>query len=658
MRNPLARLLCFALLTAPAASAQPKPAQKPNVLVVTVDTLRADRLGCYGYAQARTPHIDRLAAQGIRFERAYATAPLTLPSHCTVFTGTYPMFHGVRDNSGYVLSDRRHTLAELFKDEGYSTGAFVGAFVLDSKFGLQQGFDRYFDDFDLARFESVSPGYIQRTGDEVVREALSWLAAAPRPFFAWVHLYDPHDPYTPPQPYAARHPNRPYDGEIEFTDHNVGTLLRWLQDNQLYDDTLIALLGDHGESLGEHGEAKHGLFIYDATLRVPWIVRLPGGAGLGRTVAENVSLADFFPTVVQLLKLDRSRATEAQGRGLTGLMLGKGGPQRADLYAESFYPNLQFGWSPLRALVSGQWKYILAPEPELYDLVSDPGETRNLASERSALASRFQENLEGLATRYANRSAEDSAEQRPDAETLAKLQSLGYVALSAGKASAQDYRNLPDPKKQIGLYNRLTDLFGLSAAGKHKETIPGYQRVVKEQPSLKIAWYKLGQAHFFTGDYPAALESFKKAIELGGEDALAVFDLAQTYRRLRRPQDAKAGFQRTVELDPSHYRAMTNLGVIYKNEGNIPQAIAEFERALKIAPNSIQALGNVGVAYSLAGQDEQGVAALRKAIALSPDNALLHANLGAVYRKMGKLEEARRELETARRLNPRLFQRQ
>ena len=321
-------------------------AEPSNCLLITIDTIRADRLGCYGYQKGQTPVIDRLAREGVLFERAFSAVPLTLPAHASILTGTYPFYHGIRDNSGFVLPVRLVTWAEALKPVGYASGAFVGAFVLDSKFGLDQGFDNYFDNFDLSQFENVSPGYIQRTGDEVVKEAIEWLEGRVRKrFFAWVHLYDPHDPYAPPEPFASRHPGQPYDGEIEFTDSNLGVLFNWMRDHGAYDNTLIILVGDHGESLGEHGEDKHGFFVYNATLHVPLIIRLPQGERGGQQIAENVSIVDLFPTAMQLLKVPRDLVPEVQGTGLASLIFGRVRRSRPDLYAETFYPYLQFGWS-------------------------------------------------------------------------------------------------------------------------------------------------------------------------------------------------------------------------------------------------------------------------------------------------------------------------
>jgi tetratricopeptide (TPR) repeat protein len=570
-------------------------------------------------------------------------------------TGTYPSFHGVRDNSGFVLPPEQVTLAEVLKKGGYSTAAFVGAFVLDSKFGLNQGFDYYYDNFDLTRFENVSPGYIQRTGDLVVKEAVRWLQANRRkPFFVWVHLYDPHDPYTPPQPYLSRHPGLPYDGEVEFSDANVGTLVGWMKKNGAYDDTLVAVVGDHGESFGEHQEEKHGFFIYNATLHVPMIVRFPGGAHGGKTIPQNVGTVDLMPTLAQILQIEKSQLPSVQGSGLLSLMLGKNPNYRADLYAECYYPRFQFGWSQLRAIISSAHKYILAPQPELYDLSKDFGESRNMAAENGVLANRLRDNLRALMARSAPASA-SRAQSNLDAQTIEKLRSLGYVSLSMGKNGAEDYQSLPDPKDQIGNYNEIVALFELASRGEYDKVIPRYREIVQTQPNLKLVHYKLGEAYFHNGDYPAAVEQFKRAIELGGEDALATFDLAQAYLKMNRIDDAVLGFQRTVQMDPSHYRAHTNLGVLYKNQGKIREAISEFERALEVVPNSVFALGNLGVAYSMAGQPEKGAQILKRAIQLSPENALLYANLGLVYQRLGQAAEAEKQFEIARRLNPRLF---
>jgi tetratricopeptide (TPR) repeat protein len=330
--------------------------------------------------------------------------------------------------------------------------------------------------------------------------------------------------------------------------------------------------------------------------------------------------------------------------------------RQVNLYAESYYPNQNFGWSPLRALISDRFKYVLAPTPELYDLGADFAERRNLAHENRALAGQMEEQLRALISQF-SAGARPVADHQPDAETLERLQSLGYVALAPSRAEVLDVDSLPDPKDQIGVYNRIAELFELSQQERHDETIKGYREILGEQPQLKIVRYKLGQAYFHTGNYAAALKQFKKTIELGGDSALAVFALSQTYMRLKQSDEAIVGFEQTLKLDPGHYRARINLGVLYKNQGKLPEAIAQLEEAIKLAPDSVMALSNLGVSYSLVGEHGRSIELLKRAVDLEPSNAVLHANLGLAYRKNGQEVLAKAALDKARTLNPSLFQR-
>lgn len=652
-----AACLIFALSSTTASQRSPAPSARPNLLLITIDTLRADRLGSYGYKPARTPILDALAREGVRFERAFSPVPLTLPAHASILTGVYPSFHGVRDNSGFVLSPEHTTLAEILKKAGYQTAAFVGAFVLDSKFGLDQGFDYYHDNFDLSRYENISPGYIQRTGDEVVRETTGWLESQvknKRPFFVWTHLYDPHDPYTPPEPYRSQHPGSPYDGEIEFTDFNVGALLRWLRQNGVYDDTLVVVVGDHGESLGEHGESKHGFFLYNAALHVPLIFKLPGGKYAGRAIADSVSSVDIFSSILQVFDLGRTEMQKAQGKGFLSLILGKNPSYRAELYAETYYPRLQFGWSEIRAVITNKYKYLLLPEPELYDLEQDFVEKNDLASDRSVVANQMRATLKTLIRRYNAPAGASKSKTELDPETREKLRSLGYISYSMGDLGSDEVSNLHNPRKEIETYNEIVSLFELGSQGDYRAVIPRYERILKAQPTLKIVQYKLAQAYFQTGNYEAALAGYKKAIELGGDAALATYDLALTYLKLGRAADAVLGFQRTVELDPAHHRARTNLGLLLKNQGKFLEAIQQLEAAIKLAPRSLIALNNLGIAYSMAGRNQEAEATLRSAIEIAPKDGLVRANLAAVLHRMGRAEEARQEMEQARKLDSRI----
>ena len=366
----------------------------PNLLLITLDTLRADRLGCYGYARAKTPHLDRLASEGVRFETALAQVPLTLPSHTTLFTGTYPARHGIRDNGGYFLSPELKTLAELAQGEGYRTGAFISAFVLDSKWGLDRGFDTYYDQFDLSRYERISLGSVERIAEDTVHEFLPWLeSVGERPFLAWVHLYDPHAPYDAPEPFASEFADRPYDGEVAYVDAAVGRILGFLRGRTLDESTIVVVAGDHGEGLGDHRELTHGNFVYDSTLRVPLILRLPDRRHAGLEIERQVGLIDLFPTLAELLQV--RVPDQNQGRSLLPLI---GGEQISEspLLAESMYPRLHYGWSEVVALRTQRFKFIDTPRPELYDLGSDPAESRNLVEEKANVARGMKSKLDEL----------------------------------------------------------------------------------------------------------------------------------------------------------------------------------------------------------------------------------------------------------------------
>src|SRR6266571_8313472 len=380
------------LLICPGLWAESKPAL--NVVIITIDTLRADHLGCYGYGQIRTPNIDALASESARFEHSYTPVPVTLPAHTVIFTGTYPAFSGIHDFSGNKLNPKQATLASVLQRQGYTTGAVIGSAVLDSRFGLNQGFDFYYDHFDFNRLQESNLDAMERPGNVVTDVALDWLGKnAQAKFFLWMHLYDPHYPYRPPAPYSEQYKDRLYDGEIAFADAQVGRLLQFLKEKNLYRNTLIMLVGDHGESLGEHGEKTHGFFIYNATLHVPLIVHMPVSHGptprsgasekVTEPVAEPINLADLMPTVLEIVKLDLPSGV--QGRSLVPLLAAKGKMESASLYAETFLPRLHFNWSELRGVETENYHFIDAPKPELYDLAKDPGETQNLYADKQAV---------------------------------------------------------------------------------------------------------------------------------------------------------------------------------------------------------------------------------------------------------------------------------
>ena len=404
-------------LAALQAAAQTPPKPAPNVVLITIDTLRPDHVGCYGYKQIKTPNIDALATDGTRFDRAFAVVPVTLPSHTSILTGTYPMFSGMHDFSGNKLSPLQPTLASILKQAGYRTGAVIAAAVLDSRFGLNQGFDFYYDHFDFNRLDEANLDEMERPGNLVADVALNWLEKdertknSQRKFFLWMHLYDPHAPYHPPEPYAREYAAHPYDGEIAFADEQVGRLVRFLKEKGIYQNTIIVLCGDHGEGLGEHGEKTHGFFIYNATMHVPLIIRLPdelpGQAPektVARTLADPVSLVDLMPTVLAALGLQVP--SQVQGRNLLPEIRSDSTAPDAQayrdrtLYGETFLPRIHFDWSELRGSENTKYHFIDAPRPELYDLAKDPGELHNLFTEKSAVAEEMRAKLTALIRDY------------------------------------------------------------------------------------------------------------------------------------------------------------------------------------------------------------------------------------------------------------------
>ena len=425
-----------------------------NVVVITLDTTRADRLGAYGY-RVQTPNLDGLAREGVLFEQTESVTPLTLPAHGSLFTGRFPPSHGVRGNGGFFSDADHTTLAEVLKERGFQTGGFVGAYVLDSTWGLDQGFDTYLDGFDAPTFKWRSHGHLQRRADEVIDSALAWLDhAASSRFFAWLHFYDPHAPYEPPEPYATMHADEPYVGEIGFVDAQIGRVLAFLGQRDLVDRTIVVAVGDHGESLGEHGERTHGFFIYESAMRVPFIVRAPFGKMRGRRVSDIVRTVDVMPTVLDMLGMPSPPGIE--GTSLVPLMTGAVRELGLDAYAETLYPLHRFGWSDLRMLRSGRFKLIAAPRPELYDLAVDPREQLNLYDQQRALGQRLATRLRQMEERFASRAIPGAAAE-PTADQLARLATLGYVGRAVTGASGADNREgRADPKDQIDLYNSMT----------------------------------------------------------------------------------------------------------------------------------------------------------------------------------------------------------
>ncbi|MGE3276284.1 MAG: sulfatase-like hydrolase/transferase [Vicinamibacterales bacterium] len=606
-----------------------------NVLVVTLDTTRADRLGAYGDTSGATPTLDRLAADGVVFEHAVSPAPLTLPAHSTLFTGEDPPFHGVRDNGGYILDGSRQTLAETLKAGGWATGGFIGAFVLDAKFGLDQGFDEYVDEFDINQRpgEGFALGDIARPAAEVVDHALPWLEAhkASR-FFAWLHFYDPHSPYEPPEPFRTRFASRPYLGEIAYVDAQLARVLAWLDAQGLRDRTLVVVLGDHGESLGEHGEGTHGLFVYEGTQHVPLIVRAPYAGLAGRRVPAIVRTEDVMPTILTLT--GQAVPSSVRGTSLVPLMTGAAADLELDAYSESIYARNHFGWSELRAFREGRYKLIDAPRPELYDLELDPGETTNIFEDRQALGDRLR-----LEIRRLDREAASGAPAAPaaiDPETRERLAALGYVG-SFTDVAIPEGETRADPKDKIDVFNRMLQ----AREGRAGDPIAALEAIVADDPQIVDAWTMIGNEYFRRHEYAKAVPYYQKALALSPGYDLATINLANAYRRLGNEQAAMTGYEQYLARDPRNAYVRYQLGEIQSDLGRLGEAEQTFLTALEADPSLASAQNALGVVRFKQGRLQEARADIERALQMKPEVRLAYYNLAVLAEAEGRPAEAR-----------------
>jgi arylsulfatase A-like enzyme/cytochrome c-type biogenesis protein CcmH/NrfG len=635
------------LVICPGLLAESKPPL--NVVIITIDTLRADHLGCYGYKQIRTPNIDALASESARFERAYTPVPVTLPAHTVIFTGTYPVFSGMHDFSGNKLNPKQPTLASVLKRQGFTTGAVIGSAVLDSRFGLNQGFDFYYDHFDFNRLQESNLEEMERPGNVVADVALDWLGKnRQNKFFLWMHLYDPHYPYRPPPPYSEQYKDRLYDGEIAFADVQVGRLISFLKANNIYRNTLIVLTGDHGESLGEHGEKTHGFFIYNATLHVPVIIHLPGSAST-KTVSELVSLADLMPTVLQALKVDIP--TEVQGRALLPLMLPTKAGESRNLYAETFLPRLHFNWSELRAVETEKYQFIDAPKPELYDLSKDPGETQNLYADKKAVAEELRNRLTTLIGQYS--AGQELAEKTGlDPALMERLKSLGYAGFSGGGSTAVSDRSLPDPKDRIQTYELISDAIAESQHGEYQSSVEKLTVALKTEPNSVPIHYLLGLNYYRLYEFPKAVEELQRVLQLSPDYSLAVFQLGLAYARSGDFDKAIQTLKHALELDGTNFSAAYNLGAAYLRKEMVPESMAAFRQTISIAPEYAPGHRALGEILLYEEKVDESLAELRQAADLDPHDAATHAALAKALSAKGLNAEADDEMRKAQQSRP------
>lgn len=626
--------------------------EKLNFVLITVDTLRADRLHSYGYEGIETPVIDELARRGVKFEHCIAQTPLTLPSHTTILTGTLPLFHGVRDNGGFIVPKELVTLSEVFHEAGYATAAFVGAYVLDSRWGLDQGFDYYFDQFDLSKFEKISLSMVQRRANEVIDQALKWLEARKdSPFFLWIHLYDPHTPYEPPEFWAQKYPDHPYLGEIAFTDHEIGRFWQFLEKNNLLSKTILIFTADHGESLGEHKEATHGFFLYEGAIHVPLIFVTPFSEFQGKSVKTTVCLTDIMPTVLDMAGLPIPDSV--QGESLLGYFKKPDRSKRKLAYAETFYPRLHFGWSELRSIQDGRWKLIIAPEPELYDLSHDPKEKNNLAFQEKKLLARLQKEAEKYIQYYSQNAFELNLSQI-DEETREKLAALGYVS-SFIDLKATAGKKLANPKDKIEVFNELSRAREIGMEGDANEAIAIIEKIISQDPDISNAYFTLGNIYFRLGQYDRAIENFQRVLALKPDDVFAAINIANSHLRTGRAGEAEKFLLEFIHKAFPDSQIYFLLGNIKFFEKNYDEAIKYYQECLKLNPDSASAYNALGAVYFERGEIEKAEENLLQALKLNPELTNANYNLAQVYEARGRLDKAIEAYEEELKHNPNHF---
>jgi len=609
------------------AACRGEPQRHCNVLFITLDTFRADRIS------SATPALFRLSREGVRFDAADSPVPLTLPAHASLLSGLLPLHHGLRNNGIGTFPANRDTLATLFNRSGYRTGAFVGSFILDHRFGLDRGFERYDD--EIARDSSDGSGTFEaeRPAGVVIDRALSWLRETDaRPFFAWVHLYDAHAPYAPPPPYPQS-----YDGEIAYVDAQVARLLAAVDRG----NTIIVIAGDHGESLGAHGELTHGLLLYEPTLHVPMIIAAPSLAA--HAVRTPVSTTDIAPTIASLAGTTFANAVD--GHDLAADLRAEREPRAEAVYAETKYPAT-FGWSELASLRTGTAKLISAPSPELYDLDRDPGETVNVMTAQRRTYRDLTAHLEQLRV-----TSVAAAPTTVDAETRAKLASLGYVAPSGSQSVTPR-----DPKSVVQLFRAFEEATALINAGRSAAAMASLEQLVREDPANHVFRETLARALRQSGDRHRAIALYREAVALAPNDADAWYNLAAALQEGGDERESEVALGEAAKRDPGRPEVHNIRGTALAERGDLPAAESEFRSVIAADPQNGRAYNNLGNVLRAMNRNDEAVEAYRKSIALAPRYADPLNGLGALLVAGGQARESLPYFDAALRLAPDFFE--
>ena len=654
------------------------------VVLISIDTLRADHLPIYGFRGVATPAIDALARRAVVFENAYAHAPQTLPSHVSILSGRLPFEHGVRDNVGFTVRSDEILLPAMMRDAGFTTGGFVSSYVLREETGIGRTFDRYDDKLPPSSPE-IAVGELRRDGTATLGAAEAWLdGLTSRRFFLFFHSYEPHSPYTAPARYARY---APYDGAIAYADEIVGKLIASLERRGLYDDALIVLLSDHGEGLGDHGEQEHGLFVYREAIRVPLVIKLPRDRYAGRRIATPVQHIDLVPTILSLLDIHPRAAL--RGRSLVPLLTGGAIPEQG-LYAEALYARYHFGWSELYALTDAHYGFIRAPRDELYDLQQDPSERRDLARDRESTRLAMREGLDRLMA-----GAHVDAPGAISADARERLRALGYVGSTSGDALRPDATGLPDPKDRVDVLERYRGALSDVRQGRPDRALAIFQGIVRDNPQMADVWSEIGGLSLRLGRPDQALSAYKRLVNVAPHDPSALVNVADTLLTLGRLDEARAQAEaaaaaipaadirwrtkahetlamialerhdaagardeaaRAREIDPTYPLPQLVEGLIRYNAGDFARAAPFFAAALKDSAGRTAQIP--GLRYylgdSLARLERYSDAEplLRDEVRLFPSEIRARAALAMLFRATGRVQESNREVEDIERVAP------
>jgi arylsulfatase A-like enzyme/Tfp pilus assembly protein PilF len=649
-------LLLFFLLWLNSALAFAVP---PNIILITIDTTRADRMGFLGSERGLTPNLDVLAKQSVIFTRAYAQVPLTTPSHAALLTGTYPQFSHIEDLGAPLGADLPY-LPDVLHRHGYHTAAFVGAYILDPS-ATAPGFQRGFDLYD-ANFHQSKPGEdryksVERRAEDVANRALGWLSRhQQRPFFIWLHFYDAHDPYDPPEPFKSHYASAPYDGEIAYTDSIVGSFVEVLRKHGLYQNSVIAIAADHGEAFGEHGEQRHGMFLYDETIHVPLLLKLPTGRLGGKHFDDQVALAAVAPTLLELAGIPAPATMQAKSLfpmieeakidKTKFLETDKGKMKERPIYSETNYAHRAFGWSELRSWRTGKYLYVQAPKRELYDQSSDPDAGKNLVPAAKAVADTLESQLADFQQKTSSVRSEQTKLDPTQAE---KLRALGYLASDNASANSGEKVAI-DPKDKIEIANKFHRALVDLEEDHYEEAITELREVVRQAPDIASGHLELGRALVHVQRYQEALPVLRTAAEKNPDSGMAHYELGLALIKTGQWEAALPEMQAAVVCTPTSAQLHFYSGAVHLRLKHIPEAAAEFESSLKIDPDHFLTNLKYGEMLFREGDAAGALRKLSRAVKVDPKSAEAHAFLADAYQQLGQAENSSRERAEADQL--------